>query len=636
MGLAEQLTELERQQSAGDTKFWTGLTLSFELRIPPSLAQTAGSPVFFFPLVIPPENYSMDEEFGVEATYTQAGGIYAEESGLVRRTIRISGTTGFAPKGKSGGYGATSLSAKFDNRTWGRELRSVNLRKLSGQRHFHYLQDAVFRMYGDLVRDPSYAPETQMIFHNYRDEEAWLVTPKMFRLTRDKSDRVLYRYEIELLVIAPATLLANKDSTDASILDELRNTAQSIRDAIGMAQGAIDELTAVGQELENVVTNFTGIINNVSAVVDAAQDFVNGVTDIINIPFTVVTQTVDLIENSLQTVFELEEAGYAAYNLPLHTLMKIRTLSDSLERLGVNPSDFRQPLDKAISDLRGYEDPFLTLSDSQVGTSSQPVTPGSLAEVAALGTQTTTGDVSTARAKGKAGREVRAYTGGRYQTIRAGDTLVSLASRYLGNGRLWTYLAAANGLHPPFLSDQAGADLTRADSPFRGALTIGDRILIPDFSQPVERSPTPAVLGVRPEATSENKLMGRDIALVVVGGRPGATVYGAEIDTESGGGDARQVAGFANLAQAMTLRLRTDRGTDQLYREVGLTNVIGTKNVIVDYEASKSSVVASLTQDPRVALARNVTLVGEGDTLAIEATLEIRGWDSGERVRIAP
>ena len=94
--------EMIRQGVNQDFNFFKRMLYYFELHIP-TLAYGGGavpgvSNSFMFPLILPPESYSLEEPFAVELTPTQRGGLYSEENGIIFRKIRIKGNTGFKPR----------------------------------------------------------------------------------------------------------------------------------------------------------------------------------------------------------------------------------------------------------------------------------------------------------------------------------------------------------------------------------------------------------------------------------------------------------------------------------------------------------------------------------------------------------
>ena len=163
MGTLDTIREAARQEATQDENFYKKIIYYFELQVPEEASQFDAAEVFLFPLALNPENYSMNEPFALEKTCTQGGGLYVEEDGIAGRTIQLRGSTGFKPRPLKG-FGTQALKLKIENRSHGRRLLADVFSNLSGQRHFHYLQDVVFRTYSDLKRDPATSEGTNLIF----------------------------------------------------------------------------------------------------------------------------------------------------------------------------------------------------------------------------------------------------------------------------------------------------------------------------------------------------------------------------------------------------------------------------------------------------------------------------------------
>ena len=192
MGTLDFLRETVRQAITGDDKFYKQFLYFFELRIPQKLAINGIQTTVLFPLMLAPENLSMDEPFAVEVTQTQGGGLIVEENGIIQRMLRIRGNTGFKPRAWEGSRGLALSVVPPEKRSYSRNLDPFIFDALSGQRHFQYLQDAVFRTYGDLKRDPESAEDTRLFWHNPKDDEHWEVIPQKFSLERSSSKRTIY------------------------------------------------------------------------------------------------------------------------------------------------------------------------------------------------------------------------------------------------------------------------------------------------------------------------------------------------------------------------------------------------------------------------------------------------------------
>lgn len=625
----EVFQENQRQIFARDDRFYKKYLYFFELRVPPRFS--AGIGEFWFPFAIPPESYSMDTPFSVDKTQTQGGGLYVEEDGIVERMIRISGTTGFQPR-RLPGVTATPLTTSTpEKRSFSRQLQTNVLHKISGQRHFHYLEDAVFNTYGDLKRDPATAEETKLIFHNLKDEQSWLVVPEHFSLKREA--RVLYRYDIQLSVVGPVWDVLPDFSEDKSLFDEINDAVATVQRGIDLTQGALTDITAIASELEGTIKNIAGIIGSVGNILEAAGDFVSGVSDVIQTPYAFVAEVADVVDEAISVALTTIDAVEDVKQMPENAIQYFRRMSDGLDQIGMHPHMFTLWVNRILEDMKRQTELPLSVTAERLETAAEGTSPTTLQETANLGTTLTPGDAQSAEATLRSGRAIAAYTGTREYKLTQGDTLVNLAARYLGDARLWTHIAAVNNLKPPFVTQQASVDLTSEKSPFSGALGVGNTILIPSYDKAPEDLPLVPTLGTRAEESAENHLLGVDVALEQSGGRLGAPRYTIAINSNADG--PKLAEGITNLSQAMLLRLSIEQGTDVLFKSVGLGRIVGTKFILTDQEAARAKMIEALTQDSRIASVRKIDFSeSTGDALVPNIEAEVRGFTSQANVKV--
>lgn len=638
--LLNVLQESARETATGDVNFLQKSVYFFELRLPQNAVATANN-TFFFPLVLNPTQITLGEPFTLEPTFTMGGGIYVEENGILARSLRIRGNTGWKPREMKGDTYQV-LSTPPAGNSYSRVLPAIVTAAISGQRHLQYLQDAVFRTYADFKRDPSTAKETQLIFHNPRENEDWLVAPRNFTLDQSVgAGRTMYNYDIDLLVLDKADSTDKTFSEDKSLLDEIKNAVATVQSAIALAQGALNDLTQLAAALKGVINDFSKIVDSVTSVVAAAQNFVLGVTSLIQAPYALITSTAELIESSLGFYNSLVTAGTIVDTVPAPILESIRQLQDSMHLVGVHPESFETP---AQAQIRAYK------ASQQIAQANTPAALAAAAQTSLtsfqqvnnLGTALLPGDQQRAKAQFTSGSATVNYTGAQQYSVAQGDTLVNLAARFLGDARQWQYIATLNGLKPPFVDVGTGTQQPTAEIALSGSVGIGQQILIPNFSTPPSAQPLLPILGVPSTASAAEHLLGCDL-LMAPAGQTNPSLVGSSreqldfvVDREQGAVDLKRVRGVPNLAQALLLRTLTEKGTDILFTKLGIVPIVSLNVTAIDSHTARFRIQESWLADPRVsAVTRVDSIQGDTpDTIVIDADVSVRGFTQAVTVQI--
>lgn len=624
----QKILEEVRQEQTGDKYFYRHLLYFFELIVPREIGGLFGTS-FLFPLVINPEEITFEEPLAVEATPTQGSGLYVEEGGIVQRVIRIRGHTGFKPRKFRGGF-LFALQAPPAGRSYRREViqKAFPAISVSGQRHFQFLQDTVIRTYADLKRDPTTNKDTQLRFHNTRDQESWLVAPRRFVLTRSKANKVLYHYDIELLVKGPADLADAEFSEEKSLWDKLKDGLRKIKNAIDTITGLIQDVTALVAEIKSFIENIGQILESFVGIIDACSDFVNGVSDFIRTPFEVISS----LEESLDTAFDkLDQAistlpGQSGDAIALaHVANNLRKGQEALFNIRSHPEFFQPNLSKKFEEIqRGQE--YTTSRDKltlEEAAAESP--PNSFQALLAKGTANMPGDAIRARGELGVGRAFDEYKSVYPITVQKGDTLGGLAAKHLGDARKWRHIAIANKLEQPYLSD-AGLPKT---------LRRGQELLIPSRAKPPEQRTLVPVLGVTAEKSADEKMYGTDFALERVPGDQ-RNRFDIPIDTANGSTDVKLVRGKANLVQAITQRVRTERGHDPLFSRFGMRRVVGLSIPAIDQEMIRFRISEAILADPRIVAVRSIELSRSSplDTVDAEVSCEALSLSGTQPVTI--
>jgi len=632
MGTIQILREQSRREITNDENFVKNLLYYFELRAPKRLASKVYNleGVFFFPLIINPTNISLEEPFTVEVTPTQGGGLYVEENGIVQRMLRIKGHTGFKPRAliKDAAAGARAVEL-VEEKSHSRLLQTFVFDALSGQKHFQYLQDAVFRTYADLKRDPESSEDTRLFFHNPRDLEFWEVVPQKFMLTRAAEKRILYEYDIELLIVGKGEAADADFSEDKSTLDEIRDGIRAAKAFVDMATGFVQDVTAAINEVTRFVKDVAKVIGGINELIDQVEAFVLGFNDLIESPLAVVNEIAEINENISATISNVAEDFRAIGPNYVNTW---RRMEQAHNRLLAHPELFETDAQRKLKAVKAKQNREDAAARAQENADAGATSPATLDGFNKLGTEPLLGEIARARAELNAGRGINRYTASREIVLTQNDTLASLAAQYLGDARLWQDIALLNGMKAPFLDTQADAALAGPENPIPGVSGIGDKLVIPSFGRAAQNRALPATLGVPQTEPYEDQTLGTDYKLTPSNERQDQ--FDWEVDVERGAVDFKKARGVDNLTQGITTRLSVQKGTNILYKRLGLQRVVGINQIDVDTQLAQFLVLSAITEDPRVAGVQQLQFTDEGpDVLSVDAYLALRGFNQGNKVK---
>lgn len=608
-----------RQEDAQDDKFYRQFLYYFELTVPSGAIEgliEGSTKVFIFPLVLNPQGITMEEPFAVRATPTGQGGLFVEENGIVQRKLMIRGHTGFKPRKNFADSALADLLTterpSFKRRgTWFPG-------ELSGQRHFQFLQDRVFRIYADLKRDPTTSRETRLVFHNPKDDEHWLVAPQNFRMERDAQRPVFYNYTIELLVVDKADAGDQLDfSEDKNVFDQVKDVIRSVQTAIDNALGAINDVIAVINEIETIVKGVAEVVNSVSDFLNIAANFVQGVTDLISAPFNAVTNIVTNLETAINN---LANATMTADDQILNSFRKMR---DAVETFEVYPQIFQDNAQQQATRERLAGEISTSVSSARLAAAAANP-PTRLVEIDSSGTAISPGDQARARGERGLGRNEPTFVSAERRIIEQSDTLPRLAARYMGDARFWRRIALLNGLQPPFITTQ--------DVP--NTLGPGDPILIPSPNPPPQSRPLTTIFGVSPLAPLEEQLLGSDLKLSPSIDLTARGFVDMQIDVAGGSIDFKKVTGIPNLSQAVVTRVTTEQGTNVLYRRLGYKRLVGLSIPSIDGPVAEFRLVEAVLADPRIADIKGVRIRSQNqpDIVDVEMDAAVRGFNEPVQV----
>lgn len=536
-----------------------------------------GTPLEVHVLVLNPTAYTLSEPFQSTLTPTEADTVIAEENGIIIREITLAGTYGLAPKTARGFIGAQGGG-----------------QALSGTEHFNKLRN-LFRRYSALKKDPNRSANIQLIFHALRDDDHFVVVPRVFDTPREaQKTRVHYEYRITLAAIDEAVVSGLRAQPDTSGYD-FTDAVRDINEAFNDARAAVAEVTANLAQIRQRVGNIQAVIGNAAQLLNAVGGFVSGATSLINYPLQLAaTVTNQLADAGDQLIDSLDGSTYGVLTENARSLCRLEA---AVDRIAMYDDRF-QATAQNIEDFFQGERGITNDDVAQSGTSSAPGAGG-----VTVGSRTRTVTGSDGRL---AGLDIPRRDGLRLVAVRRTDSIESIAA---AAGTTPEAIIVINDLAPPYIVPGGGP----------GFVQPGDTVLVP-ASQGTGRA---TGHGAVDYLTPEEALYGVDIALA-----PGAK-FDIAVETMRGGFDFEVVTGVANIVQGTEITVNTDRGTTQFIPDLGLRRNVGTKGTMQHVLLASIALREALLSDSRISGIESARVVLEGDVLTQEITPVVSGARPG-------
>jgi hypothetical protein len=608
VSVIDLIREEARQARTGDLNYYQRLPYAWVLRGPPFKGPLGPSGVAVFPMVVPPEELGIKWPFAATVTPLGEQGVAADEGGIVIAELAVSATTGFR------------LRKNYDT-SWGAGDGEFSgllgqgggfLEELSGQMAFWRLANRCFDAYSALKKDPTSASQTMLEFHSIKDDYHYLVVPMEFALTRNASkDRVTYRYSVRCEIIGSADAEVYIPSPDVGLLQSIQNAIQTIRDTVQGIKAAIDDVTAALDEIRRTITNAANIIRDVGDIVDAFSDLVDGVTKFAAIPSAFLTAVAEDVESAAALAATIE-------HFPASVAQTFRNIADGCDALkvagrGKFEEDYAERArlyDRLAEGPRLGKDPARDAAAAALR--SEATSAGTTSTVARVFGAVKPGDPVRAALLGQKSGRFRFANGFQSRVVGQGDTLTSLAAKYLKDPHRWPEIVIYNRLRSPYMA--------AAKQP--GALFVGDSVLIP-IADPAGQ--IPALAPAPTKQADVDRYLGTDFELIQISG---TKTWGWEIDVAGGSTDVQHVSGLANVVQAVGARFRTERRHNVLYPSIGLPRIVGTQGfgssvVQAQYESRQQ-----LLADLRISRVIKFGFTTVDDAVTLNATVMVRGSDT--------
>ena len=554
--------------------------------------------VRIMPLPINPEDYEVDTQYGAEIDYP-AGGVSADESGVVTREITVTGTTGIqSRRGKTAGTVASAGEWTFDNGpTLWRELR------------------AFMEVYQALKADPAQRDKWVMVWHSFKEDDHWVVIPKSFTTPRTASEtRMHYKYRIQMTAVMDASAFTSgffQEGFFKDYKDTVGKATRALNDAAGYASDANGFVTgldaALVGPLKDVLTASQNVVTETSAFVAGTKNFLNAPQRLLRRASDVVNQAALLWEQIVGDgdAFNPLDPGRSEAAWQLQTLRALEAQYESVAASTSLYAESWQEVERRQQQLANGE---ASLTDAEVSAAASE-SGFDLTSRATVGS----GDrVDSARARANDFRFRRRgdYTGSHPYIVIEGDTIFGIAMKEMGDPNLWVDLIDANQLRSPYISVVG----------FPGTARPGDTLMVPDFSASDNLVPNVGL-----EADPEVLALGVDFLTDTLTG---------DWKAVSSRDDFVLVKGFANFVQALTqIRLVTPLGTNVVWPSVGIPLPIGEENTQRQAATVAFGVRTSVLSDARSVAIPDLAFSDLGDGVEVRFSVIPRGDRSPRVIR---
>lgn len=602
MGFLEEIAEQARQVATGDNWFYKREPYVLELRssLNPKTGLVLGQA--FMTMALGPQNYSVKRVYRQSVTPT-LGGLVAEERGLLWRMITVSGTFGLGPK------------FAFDTSITPDPSRIVpGIGLLSGPGWTRRMVRNYFDKYAALKADPEVAGDTQMIWHDMKTDDHWIVVPEEITIDRSSSSRRLqypFTFRLKATAEADAGLLKLPISDLGTVLSAA-STVQNVSNAVATIESATFETSNLLTELRYFVPGLDLALEKADSVRISAKAFTAGDTATVSIGRDAVLEA----GREMQAVVDsMEEAP----EVPASTRAMFHEILDAIDAIAAQNSAFGTTYQQLVNVIAPIE--AAANDDSRADLEARE-SDGAPSSVQAL-------DLKRGRAQDinlvdanalPRGRSFASYNGFRDYTVKAVDTLQSIASRLLGDGALWYDIAIVNGLKPPYITPEGAP----------GTVRPGDIIGVPLIDGAGANS---VASGSGSEPGQD--LLGTDFALEEVSfSAPGRPVVDWAID-ERTNRDAKLITGFDNLGQALQMRTWTERGSLPLLPEYGQRRAIGIGQTGAFLALLRLHHRENVAQDSRVIAITSVRMTVTGDLVELDSDVVPLGAENARTISTA-
>lgn len=542
---------------------------------------------------VAPRSEEVEEPFATTITHTQNRGKFIESHGSIKKTVRISGTTGLRPNKPTIASNPDSVeSPQFSVES-----------EATGYDDIIFLRN-LFRTYSDIKEDTNRASKTSMLWYNDKDGEYWIAEPLQFKVSRNSKASTLYDYAFTLELLSPYTsriIFSGLGSLPVDPLQTALDPSRSFGDGEDLRKRALSNgrflavqsvtasqyllrlqrykalfQTKYLEPIYRVGRQVIGVRNQVinapsqllAAVNTAASDVLTFAQRIVATP----EQLNDNLTASLRDTYNLRHSAYVSYRI----LKRIATI----------------PFLRNIA-ISGVSSRFTRRSNAYNSLAASTGRAGPLNGQSFIGNQASAGGMNRG-------------------VVNVGETIRDLAARLTGSANAWRTIVTMNDLRPPYVAAER--------SP--GVLAYGDVVLYPGTS-----GRTSGGVVTLDQTTAENSNLdtsplspneigyGRDLRAVIDDSE--GTI---DLDINQGG-DISTIIGIPNVVQAMQLKFVTEVGELPAHPTYGARVSIGHKVTPQSLAMDRLNTVNTLLSDSRVVSVPSVRLASEGGTVSVECNI---------------
>jgi len=543
----------------------------------------------------PPQQYELVEPAATTIVPTQGGGKFVESQGGIFKDVRIGGTVGFRPSPPStemfGGLakntGIQITMPSTLNSILYNDERGLHKKEATGFDDIIFLRN-LFRAYYDIKQlSPEVARFTALVWIYSKESEAWVVEPLSFTTNRDSKNPLSWTYQIQCRTLYPLDLTFKAITESAGFINQINS--------------GLDFFNKFGKDLARHLNELAGVINYVTrfpfnivdGVLGAGLGILEGVSAIKNS-----TNFSKLTEDATKRWTQSCNEAFASFTDSFSVPGEIPSAGDmevaKILRDCVRTGEGLLSLDFLWTEQRSYQvRDYANAYLDQYG--EPPLTAGSPLNVSNITIPSSAVE----------------------QQVTSGDTIMTLAKKFLGNANQWKKLAILNGLKPPYISTSAGD----------GVLGPGSKILIPKEANGVDQSSMVPRVTNSDESSDEMSPMmkkyGRDIKLSL---NEKTEQFDLMVNSR---GDLDIIEGVDNVNQALAIKLNTEQGELATHPTFGAKFPIGTKfPSLVRLHEYSMNFQRTIRQDPRTESIDNLRIFVNADQVWITAVINLRGSDS--------